>query len=88
MEAELVSKPDPPMFVDDAERGWEVREIRDPVLLDRRNGFVRPEYANGWLLFTSGEERRRLAPLPPGWRFATQQQLRVWCREATPARPC
>jgi hypothetical protein len=84
MEAEVVSQP---RFVDETERDWEVREIREPILSERRHLFIRPEYANGWLLFTSGEERRRLAPLPPGWRFATQDQLRAWCREAIPARP-
>lgn len=71
-------------FVDEGERGWEVREIRNPILPDRRGVLTRPEFAEGWLLFMCGGERRRLAPFPPGWRLATQDQLRRWCAEATP----
>jgi hypothetical protein len=71
-------------FVDEGERGWEVREIRTPILPERRGLYTRPEFANGWLLFMSGVERRRLAPFPPGWRLATEDQLRRWCAEATP----
>ena len=71
-------------FTDEGERGWEVREIRNPILPDRRGLFAKPEFAEGWLLFMSGGERRRMAPFPPGWRLATQAQLRRWCAEATP----
>ena len=71
-------------FVDEGERGWEVREIRNPILPERRGLFSRPEFADGWLLFMCGGERRRLAPFPPGWRLATEEQLRRWCSEATP----
>ena len=71
-------------FVDDGEVSWEVREIRNPILPDRRGLFARPEFANGWLLFMCGMERRRFAPFPPGWRLATDAQLRRWCAEAEP----
>ncbi|MEO7457823.1 MAG: hypothetical protein ABIY52_16290 [Gemmatimonadaceae bacterium] len=71
-------------FVDDGELNWEVREISTPVLPERRGLFSRPEFANGWLLFMCGIERRRLAPFPPGWRLATKEQLQRWCAEATP----
>jgi hypothetical protein len=73
-------------FTDETECCWEVREIRDPILPERRGFYVRPEFAAGWLLFISGNERRRMAPFPPGWRLATQDQLRRWCAEALPVR--
>jgi hypothetical protein len=77
---------DVPSFLDDSERRWEVREICEPLLPERSDLLARPEFAAGWLLFSSGAERRRLAPLPPGWREAPESQLRRWCAEAFPAR--
>lgn len=74
------------VFTDESDRSWEVHEIRDPVLPDRRNRFLRSEYTQGWLLFVSGEERRRLAPYPPGWRFADAARLRCWVNDAQPVR--
>src|SRR6476659_6341402 len=77
---------DIPTFVDDAQRRWEVRAIRDPLLPARVEVLAPPEFSHGWLLFTCDGERRRLAPLPPGWRHATEAQLRRWCADAAPAR--
>lgn len=35
----------------------------------------------GWLTFESGNDRRRLAPLPDGWEEASIDELRVyWSR--------
>jgi hypothetical protein len=74
-------------FVDDSSRRWEVREIREQLLPDRAVLLSRPEFAAGWLLFSCEGERRRLAPLPSGWREAPEDQLRQWCAAAAPARP-
>jgi hypothetical protein len=73
-------------FTDETERHWEVREIRVPLLPERRTLLMRREYADGWLLFVSGNERRRLAPLPPGWRMADASRLRRWVDDALPVR--
>jgi hypothetical protein len=73
-------------FTDEADRRWEVREIRVPLLPDRGTVLMRQEYAEGWLLFVSGNERRRLAPFPPGWRFADAARLRRWVDDALPVR--
>ena len=73
-------------FTDESNRAWEVREIRQPILPDRAQLLLRGEYAAGWLLFVSGEERRRLAPYPPGWRFADPVRLRCWVNDAQPVR--
>ena len=72
------------VFTDESDRAWEVHEIRDPILPGRENRFLRGEYSAGWLLFMSGEERRRLAPYPPGWRFADASRLRCWVNDALP----
>jgi hypothetical protein len=74
-------------FVDETQRVWEVREIRAAILPNRTQLLARPGYSAGWLLFSSGAERRRLAPLPPGWREAPAAQLCRWCEDASPARP-
>jgi hypothetical protein len=70
-------------FTDTQHRGWEVRAIRDPLLPARRARYLDPAYAEGWLLFTSGEERRRYAPLPADWTSASPTQLCQWCSDAT-----
>jgi len=74
------------VLTDEFDRAWEVHEIREPVLPDRRNRFLRSEYSAGWLLFVSGNERRRFAPYPPGWRFADAARLRCWVNDALPVR--
>lgn len=43
---------------------------------------VRPRYAEGWLSFHRGVERRRLAPIPDDWENASDVQLRVWLLDA------
>jgi hypothetical protein len=73
-------------FRDESARTWEVREIRNPVLSERRGFFQRAEFADGWLLFMSGTERRRLAPFPSGWHLASEKQLRQWCSDAMAAK--
>ena len=73
------------IFRDELNREWEVRAVRENLTERRMRLLPRPELANGWLLFRLGEERRRLAPLPPGWFVATDVQLTRWCDDAEPA---
>ncbi len=69
-------------FFDETARAWEVREIRQPIL-ERNHACILPApFAEGWLLFTSEGEHRRLAPLPPGWQLADEELMRRWCRDA------
>ena len=86
MEQRELGAVDIPTFLDEADREWEVREICEQLLPNRVGVLARPEFSAGWLLFSCGAERRRLAPLPPGWRQAPAAQLRRWCADAAPAR--
>jgi hypothetical protein len=43
--------------------------------------------AGGWLAFQSGTRRRRLVPVPPGWRELPDEELAALCRRAAPAPP-
>ena len=36
----------------------------------------------GWLTFESGDDRRRLAPIPDGWERASDEQLQALCARA------
>ena len=74
------------VFTDESNRAWEVREIREAILPERAGLLLRREYSGGWLLFISGDERRRLAPYPPGWRLADPVRLRCWVNDALPVR--
>ena len=51
--------------------------------MDRRASLA-PRLRHGWLAFRGGEERRRLAPIPPDWEQATEEELERYCRSADP----
>lgn len=67
------------------DREWEVRVIR-PQDTERRARLLPADHANGWLLFSLGLERRRLAPVPPEWHNATPNQLKSWWQAARPVK--
>lgn len=69
------------VFHDAEDRAWEVRAIR-PLTLERRTRVLPGDHANGWLLFSLGLERRRLAPVPPDWQQVSDLQLQRWWLEA------
>ena len=46
------------------------------------------QWTRGWLAFETKGAKRRLAPIPPDWESATDEQLERMCERATPiARP-
>lgn len=47
---------------------------------------VAPRYREGWLIFKSPLERRRLGPIPPGWETWPDEQLRALLRDAETLR--
>jgi hypothetical protein len=64
-------------FEDESGRKWSAWEVH---LSDAAN--VHPGLREGWIAFESGDEKRRLAPIPAEWESATEDMVRRWCREA------
>lgn len=58
---------------------------------ERRSGAERRRRASGleggWLCFQSEVGKRRLAPPPPGWDEAPEEELEALCRRAADAAP-
>lgn len=71
-------------FVDDAGTFWRVWDTHPIAASTLRT--VSPNYAGGWLTFESPEERRRLAPIPPEWEFASRELMGHWCARALQIR--
>jgi hypothetical protein len=42
------------------------------------------EMADGWLAMKSATERRRIAPIPPGWPSMSTEELRALINRGTP----
>lgn len=51
------------------------RRVRSPHLLT-------PGLERGWLCFETGEEKRRLTPIPSGWDGCSEDELERLCCEA------
>jgi hypothetical protein len=68
-------------------RVWEVLPSRVPkpssVESLTRSSLKETPFANGWLCFESADSKRRLAPIPKGWDFATGETLEELCQRAT-----
>jgi hypothetical protein len=54
----------------------------------RRSVSVASEYSSGWLCFESDGEKRRLAPIPPGWAEAGPDRLSTWLQAAKRVMKC
>jgi hypothetical protein len=54
----------------------------------RRSVAVATEYSQGWLCFESEGEKRRLAPVPPGWEEAGPDRLSTWLQAAKRVVKC
>jgi hypothetical protein len=81
---------------DDERRRGRDRRSPDPVFryrgpdrrvsADRRGHTtaVSAGFAAGWLVFQAPHERRRLAPIPPGWENLSSDDLARLCERASP----
>lgn len=75
-------------FVDSEGRDWAVREVKDPNLaMIPPHLLTRPAFADGWLLFETPGEKRRLAPYPDDWTDLSVDQLEESCLHATRIDP-
>lgn len=63
-------------FTDDRGERWRVWDTV-PVRLEGMG-----EFRSGWLTFDNGTERRRLAPVPPGWAELPPSRLELLLRVA------
>ena len=53
-----------------------------------RQVMVSTEFSDGWLCFESEGEKRRLAPVPPGWEDAGPDRLASWLQAAKRVVKC
>jgi hypothetical protein len=67
-------------FFDLQGQRWEVWEVRPGEREEPRT--VSPGLAGGWLAFGSSTEKRRLAPIPAGWRELPTEALAELCEKA------
>jgi len=64
---------------------WTVTEIAASALAALpRSSLRHPEFKDGWLLFQSERQRKRLAPYPKEWRSLSAEELSQHSREALP----
>jgi hypothetical protein len=68
-------------FVDESGVAWLAWST-----VPRSGANVRAQYAGGWLTFQlgTGEDRRRLIPVPDAWEAASEDELRAYLRRARP----
>ena len=64
-------------FRDEAGTDWEVYDVLPSTLAAGRGEFLPEHLRNGWLVFHSQDERRRLAPIPTDWTELPMDDLRA-----------
>jgi hypothetical protein len=65
------------------ERRFGTRDRRDRRVRHQARVKMEGGLANGWLVFESATEKRRLHPIPPGWSTLTDEQLAQLARAAS-----
>ena len=50
-------------------------------LTDARRAVLRGTYAQGWLCFESGGDKRRLSPIPDDWTTCSDEKLEAYGRQ-------
>jgi hypothetical protein len=68
-------------FVDAAGLRWDAFAVHPSAEISSRARLPDP-YRSGWLSFASGEERRRLSPVPDDWMAMSDDSLRELCERA------
>jgi hypothetical protein len=82
-----VATPAHRVFLDAAGVQWDAFAVHPSSEVSNRARLPDP-YQSGWLSFDSGQERRRLSPVPEDWRTMSEDGLRELCAraEAVPRR--
>jgi hypothetical protein len=65
---------------------WDVFAVR-PETLVQEYPQLRGSYAQGWLAFDSGTEKRRLSPIPEDWQRMSEEQLAQLLERAEVSKP-
>jgi hypothetical protein len=88
-------------FTDEAGVKWEVWDVRPASLSGTfapaattisgghfsSLGPVQESYAGGWLCFSRGDVKRRLAPIPSDWHLSSDVELQGFWRDAIEVAP-
>jgi len=73
------------VFEDSSGRRWHAFAVQSSSTTSGRTGL--PEsFRNGWLVFDSTDEVRRVAPIPEAWVDLPLDKLRLLCEKAVSAR--
>jgi hypothetical protein len=54
---------------------WTVFEVKKQGGADDQWSYLPAEFGQGWLCFESSVSKRRLTPIPPDWREASDARL-------------
>ena len=73
------------IFTDKAGVEWEVWDVRPEGT--HRALVPNAELEDGWLVFQSRSEKRRLCPIPPEWETCSPERLYLLSRIASPVPP-
>lgn len=73
-------------FRDESNREWTAFKVSPDTLVYGRVESLPPAYAQGWLVFESSEERRRLVPCPAEWETYPNAALRLLLQRAEVVR--
>lgn len=71
-------------FTDPAGVEWQAWDVRPDE--SHRRSVPNSELENGWLVFESPSDKRRLCPIPADWETCPAERLQVLCGMASPAR--
>ena len=71
-------------FRDDAGTEWKVSLTPRGSDAVSRENYLPEAYREGWLVFESSQEKRRLAPVPPDWEAMPIEELVRLCGKAVP----
>lgn len=55
-------------------------------LAHTRRTVLRGSYAEGWLCFDNGFDKRRLTPIPTDWTTCGEEEIESYLRDAEPVR--
>jgi hypothetical protein len=71
-------------FVDSAGIDWTVFEVRRQGNEEDNWAYLPRGFRSGWLCFESDVGKRRLSPVPDGWKTTDASDLERMLRRATP----